>query len=71
MRALEKEKKNMSARIFLFSVLFIVEKNIESPIQDAISNPTKWKSKFWGLKIVRIEDQDVGKYTHVSKQNEM
>jgi hypothetical protein len=40
-RALAIDKKMISARIFLFSVLFMLEKNIDKHIRVAISNPTK------------------------------
>jgi hypothetical protein len=35
------DKNNISARIFLFSVLFILEKNITEQIHVAIRIPTK------------------------------
>lgn len=35
------EKNKMSIQIFLFSVLFMLKKNIRKQIQVAISNPTK------------------------------
>ncbi len=41
MRALASDKNMMSAHIFLFSVLFILEKNKEIDIRQAISNHTK------------------------------
>jgi hypothetical protein len=40
-RALAIDRKIISARIFLFSVLFMLEKNIVKHIRDAMSNPTK------------------------------
>jgi hypothetical protein len=40
------DKNIMSVRIFLFSVLFILEKNIVKHIRVANNNPTKWKLKF-------------------------
>jgi hypothetical protein len=35
------DKKSISTRIFLFSVLFMLEKKIVKHIRVAISNPTK------------------------------
>jgi hypothetical protein len=64
--ALEIERNIISDRIFLFSVLFMLEKNMEIHIRDAISRPIKWKLKFWGLNIVRNFDNELGKYVHVS-----
>ena len=40
-RALAIDKKIISARIFLFSVLFMLEKNIAKHITVASNNPTK------------------------------
>jgi hypothetical protein len=40
------DKKIMSARIFLFSVLFMLEKNVAKHITVANNNPIKWKLKF-------------------------
>jgi hypothetical protein len=40
-RALARDKKIISARIFLFSVLFMLEKNMAKHIHKAISKPTK------------------------------
>ena len=68
-KALAIDKKIMSARIFLFSVLFILEKNIAKHIHVASSSPTKWKLKFCGLNIVRNFDNEFGKKVHVSKAN--
>ena len=51
----------ISARIFLFSVLFMLEKNREIDIHDAINKPTKWKLKFCGLNIVKKFENDDGK----------
>jgi hypothetical protein len=51
-RALAIDKKIISARIFLFSVLFILEKNMAKHIRVANSSHTKWKLKFCGLSIV-------------------
>ena len=45
-RALAIDKNIISAQIFLFSVLFILEKNIDKHIRDAINKPTKCKLKF-------------------------
>lgn len=44
--ALEIDKKIISAQIFLFSLLLMLEKNMHKHIREAISNPTKWKLKF-------------------------
>ncbi len=53
------DKKSISTRIFLFSVLFMLEKKIVKHIRVAISNPTKWKLKFCGLNIDnRAEPED-------------
>ena len=62
------EKNNMSIQIFLFSVLFMLWKNINKQIHVERSSPTKWKLKFWGLNIVRKVDVDFGKKFHVSKE---
>jgi hypothetical protein len=40
-KALAIDKKIISVRIFLFSVLFILEKNMDKHIRDANNNPTK------------------------------
>jgi hypothetical protein len=40
-RAFAMDKKMISAQIFLFSVLFMLEKNIAKDIRVAKSNPTK------------------------------
>lgn len=53
-------KNNISTRIFLFSVLFMLVKNIRRQIHVAISNPTKWKLKFCGLNNVRNTEDDFG-----------
>ena len=68
-KALAIDINSISIRIFLFSVLFILEKNIIAHIRVAIRKPTKWKLKFWGLNIVIILEMDDGKYTHVSNEN--
>ena len=39
--AFEIDKKIISAQIFLFSLLFILEKNTHKHIREATSNPTK------------------------------
>ncbi len=65
------DKNNISARIFLFSVLFILEKNITEQIHVAIRIPTKWKLKFWGLNIVNKLESEVGRYIPVSKEKEI
>lgn len=67
--ALAIDVNNISIHIFLFSVLFIFEKNMIEHIHVAISNHTKWKLKFWGLNIVIIFEIDDGKYVHVSSEN--
>ena len=71
MRAFVIEKNSISARIFLFSVLFMLEKNIHKQIREDISNHIKWKLKFWGLNIVSTLEPDVGKYVQDSKQYAM
>ena len=63
------DKNIMSARIFLFSVLFMLEKNIAKDIRDASNSPTKWKLKFCGLNIVSSCDNELGKYIPVSSAN--
>ena len=68
-KALAIDKKIISARIFLFSVLFMLEKNMAKHIHVANNNPTKWKLKFWGLKIVSNWDNECGKYTPDSNAN--
>ena len=68
-KAFANERKIISARIFLFSVLFMLEKNIAKQIRDANNNQTKWKSKFWGLIILRKTGIEVGKYIPVSNAN--
>ena len=40
-RAFEIDKNIISAHIFLFSVLLMLEKNIHKQIHEATSNPTK------------------------------
>jgi hypothetical protein len=45
-RAFAIEKKRISIQIFLFSVLFMLVKNIRKQIHVAINNPTKSKLKF-------------------------
>lgn len=55
------EKNSISIQIFLFSVLFILVKNIHRQIRVAMSNPTKWKLKFCGLNIVRNVEEFLGK----------
>ena len=67
--AFARDKNIISARIFLFSVLFMLEKNIAKHIRVANNNPTKWKLKFWGLKIVSSWDSECGKYIPVSNTN--
>ena len=67
--AFASDKKIISARIFLFSVLFMLEKNMDRHIRDANNNPTKWKLKFCGLNIVRNFDSEFGKNVQVSNAN--
>ena len=55
------EKNNISIQIFLFSVLFMLEKNIIKQIHAASSSHTKLRLKFWGLNIVKNVDVDFGK----------
>ena len=62
------EKNSISTQIFLFSVLFILEKNTQKQIRVAISNHTKWKLKFWGLNIVRRLEDDLGMKLPVSSK---
>ncbi len=71
MRAFARDKNMISAQIFLFSVLFILEKNREMEIRHAMSNHTKWKLKFWGLSIVRKLEKEVGIYVQVSNANDI
>ena len=71
MRAFASDKNMISAQIFLFSVLFILEKNREMDIRHAMSNHTKWKLKFWGLSIVRKLEKEVGIYAQVSNANDI
>jgi len=61
MSAFAVDKNKISAQIFLFSVLFILEKNIHKQSQADTNNHTKWKLKFWGLSIVIKLDNDDGK----------
>lgn len=63
------EKNNISIHIFLFSVLFTLEKNIQKQIHVAISSHTKWKLKFCGLNIVRRFEDDFGIKFPVSSEN--
>ena len=71
MRAFARDKNIISARIFLFSVLLILEKNREIDIRHAMSNHTKWKLNFWGLNIVNKLAKDDGKYVQVSRANDI
>ena len=70
-KALAIDKKIISAQIFLFSVLFMLEKNKEIDIHHAMSNHTKWKLKFWGLNIVKKFENDDGIYVQVSSANDI
>ncbi len=65
------EINNISARIFLFSVLFIPLKNDQIQIRDANKIHTKWILKLFGLRIVNNSEKDVGRYVHVSKENDI
>ena len=40
-KAFAVDKNNISARIFLFSFLFMLEKNMDKHMRDANNNPTK------------------------------
>ncbi len=71
MRELASDKNIISAQIFLFSVLFMLEKNNEIDIREATSNHTKWKLKFWGLSIVRKLEIDDGIYIQVSRAKDI
>lgn len=71
MRELARDKNIISAQIFLFSVLFMLEKNKEIDIREATSNHTKWKLKFWGLSIVRKLEIDDGIYIQVSRAKDI
>ena len=66
-KALAIDRKNISAHIFLFSVLFILEKNIEKHIRDANSSHTKWKSKLWGLNNDKNAENEDGNIVQDSK----
>ncbi|MBR7037145.1 hypothetical protein IKI14_04770 [bacterium] len=68
--ALEIDKKIISAQIFLFSLLLMLEKNIHKHIREAMRSPTKWRLKSCGLIIVSRFDVDLGKYIPVSKEND-
>ena len=70
-RAFASDKNIISAQIFLFSVLLMLEKNKEIEIRHAMSSHTKWKLKFCGLSIVKKFENDDGIYVHVSKANDM
>jgi hypothetical protein len=48
----------------------MLEKNIVKHIRDAMSNPTKWKSKFWGLIIFNKLDAEFGKNDQLSSEKE-
>ena len=66
-KALDIDINRISAQIFLFSVLLMLEKKETKHIQDAINNPTKWKLKFWMLSIVANDENDFGIKFHVSR----
>ena len=68
--AFEMDRNRISAHIFLFSVLFTLEKNIHKHIHEATSNPTKCKLKFWGLSIVKKLETELGMYVQVSREKE-
>ena len=67
--ALAIDRNIISVRIFLFSVLFMLEKNIDKHIRDANNNPTKWKLKFWGLIIFNKLDAELGIKDQFSREN--
>ena len=71
MIALAMEMNNISAQIFLFSVLFIPEKNVHIHIQEAIKIHAKWILKLFGLKIVNNSERDDGKYVQVSREKDI
>jgi hypothetical protein len=54
------EKNIISARVFLFSTLLMLEKNIHIQIHEAIKIPTKWILKLFGLNIFRNVEKDDG-----------
>lgn len=64
--ALAIDRNKISAQIFLFSDLLMLEKNVHKHIQDAINIPIKCKLKFCGLIIVRKLDAEFGINVHVS-----
>ena len=70
-RALANDKKSISAHIFLFSFLLILEKKIHRQIREDISNHTKWKLKFCGLNVANKLAVDDGKYVPVCRQNDI
>ena len=65
------EKKKISDRIFLFSVLLTHEKKNAKQIRLANNSPTKWKLKFWGLSKVNNQLNEEGKYVQVSNENDI
>ena len=71
MIAFVREVNNISARIFLFSVLFIPERNVHMHIRDASRIQTKWILKLFGLIIVNNADRDDGKYVQVSNEKDI
>ena len=67
-KAFARDKKIISARIFLFSVLFMLEKNMARHIHVANNSPTKWKLKFWGLIIFNKLDAELGINDQLSRE---
>ena len=68
MSAFAMDKNSISAQIFLFSVLFILEKNIHKHIHEASKSHTKWKLKFWGLIIASKLDAELGMNVQLSNE---
>ena len=58
--AFANEKNIISARVFLFSTLLILEKNIHIQIREATKIPTKWILKLFGLNIFKKVEKDDG-----------
>ena len=70
-RAFAIDRNKISTQIFLFSVLFILEKNTVKHIRAAINSQTKCRLKFLGLNIVSQPDHEEGKNVHDSRENVM
>ena len=70
-RAFDIDKNSISAQIFLFSVLFMLEKNIHKHIQEANKSHTKWKLKFCGLIIASKLDTELGMKFQLSSEKAM